>query len=307
MDPKISIIILNWNGLPDTLECLKSLKKIDYENYEVVVVDNNSSGEDVKIIREEFGNFVKEIIVSKDNLGFSGGNNLGIKYSLNEGADFILILNNDTIVESNFLGKLLEIFNKDEKIGIAAPQINYYDNPEIVWTIGGKISKIRGSGFAYSNKNENEIEKKEKIVTFASGCCLLIKKEVFEKVGLFDEKFFLYVEDTDLCYRTCKAGYKIIVSPNSKIYHKVGNSTAEDLKQLPLYYTTRNRLYFAKKNFHGFYFVTIMYIFTTMLYKAFLWLVMGKTKYIFSVKQAFSDFIKDNMGKANNEKMMVNK
>lgn len=307
MNPKIHIIILNWNGFSDTLECLESLRKIEYDNYDVVVVDNNSSGDDVKIIKEKFGDFVKEIIVAKDNLGFSGGNNLGIKYSLNNSTDFILLLNNDTVVEPDFLGKLLDSFGSNENVGIAAPKINYYDNPDIVWTAGGKISKIRGSGFAYSDKKESEIENKEKVVTFASGCCLLIKREVFEKAGFFDEKFFLYVEDTDFCYRTVKAGYKIIVSPHSKIFHKIGRSVSIDLKQLPLYYTTRNRLFFAKKNFYGFHLITTIYIFTTMLYKTFFWMIKGKTKNITAVKNAFHDFFRDNMGKTNTEELLVNK
>lgn len=306
MHPKIYIILLNWNGFPDTLECLESLKKIDYPNFEVIVVDNNSTGDDVNIIKEKFGDFVKELIVSKDNLGFSGGNNLGIEYSLNEGADFILLLNNDTIVEPDFLSKLLDVFINKDSVGISAPQINYYNTPEIVWTVGGKISKLRGSGFAYSDKNESEIDKNEKFVTFASGCCLLIKREVFEKVGLFDEKFFLYVEDTDFCYRSHKAGYKIIVSPNSKIYHKVGRSTSEELKQIPLYYTTRNRLYFAQKNFYGFHFITTIYIFTAMLYKTIFWLLKGKSENIVVVKQAFLDYLKGKMGKINSEEFMVN-
>lgn len=306
MHPKIYIILLNWNGFPDTLECLESLKKIDYPNFEVIVVDNNSTGDDVNIIKEKFGDFVKELIVSKDNLGFSGGNNLGIEYSLNEGADFILLLNNDTIVEPDFLSKLLDVFINKDSVGISAPQINYYNTPEIVWTVGGKISKLRGSGFAYSDKNESEIDKNEKFVTFASGCCLLIKREVFEKVGLFDEKFFLYVEDTDFCYRSLKAGYKIIVSPTSKIYHKVGSSTSEDLKQIPLYYTTRNRLHFARKNFYGFHFITTIYIFTAMLYKIIFWLLKGKLENIVVVKHAFLDYLKGKMGKINSEEFMVN-
>ncbi|MBK7105841.1 MAG: glycosyltransferase family 2 protein [Ignavibacteriae bacterium] len=307
MKPKITIIILNWNGLNDTLECLESLKKIDYENYEIIVVDNNSSGNDVEIIEEKFGACIKKIIVSSENIGFSGGNNLGIKYALENGADFILLLNNDTIVESDFLVNLSDTLNKYENIGISAPLINYFDKKSIVWTVGGKISKIRGSGFAYSNENENQIEKKNREVTFASGCCLLIKKEVFEKIGMLDEKFFLYVEDTDFCFRTIKAGFKIIINPNSKIYHKVGNSTSMNLKQIPLYYETRNRLYFAKKNFNIFFIVTFLYIFVTMLYKSIIWFFNGKSENITSIKLAFRDFVEGNLGKLNNEKILAGK
>ncbi|MFZ1289664.1 MAG: glycosyltransferase family 2 protein [Melioribacteraceae bacterium] len=307
MIPKINIIILNYNGLNDTLECIVSLKKIDYENFEIIIVDNNSSGNDVDIIKEKFGDFVKKIIVSSENLGFSGGNNLGIKYALENGGDFILLLNNDTIVEPDFLTILLDTFNKCKNAGVSAPQINYYNNKNIVWSVGGQISKIRGSGFAYSNVNENQIEKKIREVTFASGCCLLIKKEVFEKIGMLDEKFFLYVEDTDFCFRTIKAGFKIIINPNSKIYHKVGNSTSMNLKQIPLYYETRNRLYFAKKKFNIFFIITFLYIFVTMIYKSIIWFFNGKSENITAVNHAFKDFLNGSFGKLNNEKILAGK
>ncbi|MBK8943744.1 MAG: glycosyltransferase family 2 protein [Ignavibacteriae bacterium] len=307
MNPKICIIIINWNGLKDTSECLESLKKVDYKNFVVIIVDNNSFGNDVEIIKKEFGDFVKEIIVSKVNLGFSGGNNLGIKYALENGADFILLLNNDTIVEPDFLTILLDTFNKCKNAGVSAPQINYYNNKNIVWSVGGQISKIRGSGFAYSDENENQIEKKIREVNFASGCCLLIRKEVFEKIGMLDEKFFLYVEDTDFCFRTIKAGFKIIINPNSKIYHKVGNSTSINLKQIPLYYETRNRLYFAKKNFNIFFIITFLYIFVTMIYKSIIWFLNGKSENITSIKLAFRDFIEGNFGKLNKDKLLASK
>ena len=250
--PIIYTIILNWNGYTDTRELLDSLKLIKTPEIEIIVVDNNSSGNDVELLETNYIDF-STILKCDSNLGFAGGNNIGIRKALESNPGYILLINNDTIVEPDFLSILLAKINADEKIGIVAPQINYYDEPEKVWSAGGKISRIRGSGFAVSDKLENEIAQTDRYVDFVSGCCMLIKKEVFQNVGLFDEKFFLYTEDTDYCFRVKKAGYKIYFTPSSKIYHKVNRSTENKFSTLPLYYTTRNRLFFVKKNFNKFF------------------------------------------------------
>jgi len=213
--------------------------------------------------------------------------------------DYFLLLNNDTIVEPNFIQPLLDVFEKEKNAGIAAPQINYFYEPEKIWTAGGKISRVRGSGFAYSDRIESKIKPDNKSVTFVSGCCMLIKKEVFEKIGLFDEKFFLYVEDADLCYRTTHAGYKIIVNNHSKILHKVSSSTKENLSLLPIYYVTRNRLYFAKKNFPKFFVLTLFYIIFSMSIKSIYWILNNNSKNILMIIKAFKDFFSKRMGKSN--------
>jgi hypothetical protein len=295
-NPKIAIVILNWNGYGDTSECIISLHKITYDNYQIIVVDNGSDVEDFNRLKNNFPNV--KVLRSDVNLGFTGGNNLGIKSSLEEKTDFILLLNNDTIVEPNFIQPLLNIFEKNPNVGIAAPQINYFTEPKKVWTEGGRISKIRGSGFAYSERFDDGKIKGDKEVTFVSGCCMLIKKEIFEKVGVFDDNFFLYVEDADLCYRTIKAGYKIIVSHNSKIYHKVNSSTRENLSLLPLYYVTRNRLYFASKSFPFIFIMTIFYIGFSMLIKILYWLLNNHSKNILIIIKAFKDFFNKEMGKS---------
>ena len=294
---KITIVILNWNGYEDTSECIISLQKITYDNYQIVVVDNGSDADDSNKLKNNFPTI--KVLRSDVNLGFTGGNNLGIKYCLEEKADFILLLNNDTIVEPNFIQPLLDIFENNPNVGIAAPQINYFDEPKKVWTEGGRISKIRGSGFAYSERFDDGKIIDDKEVTFVSGCCMLIKKEVFEKVGVFDDNFFLYVEDADLCYRTTQAGYKIIVSHNSKIYHKVSSSTKENLSLLPLYYVTRNRLYFASKSFSFIFFLTLVYIVFPMMIKILYWLLNNKSKNILIIIKAFKDFFNKEMGKSN--------
>lgn len=294
--PLVYVIILNWNGYKDTSELLESLFIISYTNYKIVVIDNNSSQSEAEKLEKNYGVKV-HIIRCNENLGFSGGNNVGIKYSLEEKADFILLLNNDTVVEPSFLEILVNKFETDAYIGIVAPQINYFDKPNRIWSAGGIISRLRGSGFADSDKLESEGEKSDKKVSFVSGCCMLIKREVFLKAVMFDENYFLYNEDTDLCLRAIKSGYKIYVTPQSKIYHKVNSSTDKKFSVLPLYYTTRNRLYFSRKNFRQIYFLTTFYIFMSMFLKSIVWVCTGKYKNVLVVKNAIDDFFSGKMGK----------
>jgi len=294
--PTVYIIILNWNGYKDTSELLESLFKITYENYKVIVVDNNSDQDDVENLKLQYGNQI-QLVCCRDNLGFAGGNNVGIKSSLDQNADYVLLLNNDTVVEPGFLEPLLNKFDIEDQAGIVGPQINYYSEPKRVWSAGGRISKIRASGFALSDMLETENFITDKSVDFVSGCCMLIKEEVLKKVGLFDEKFFLYVEDADLCFRVKKAGYKIFIAHHSRIFHKVNTSTKNIFSVLPLYYTTRNRLYFAKKNFPYFFYLTVLYVSITMLLKSLVWLFTGQIRKITAVQNGFLDFFSDRLGK----------
>lgn len=292
----VAVIILNWNGYKDTAECLMSLENI-CSNYklDIIVVDNASRDDDYFLLKKNFS--AVKSIKSETNLGFSGGNNLGLKIALEYPSKYFLLLNNDTSVEKNFLDSLLNIFKLDSKCGIVAPKINYYDNPQIIWSAGGKISKIRGSGFAKSNIKSNKLSSGNRQVDFVSGCCMLIKREVFEKIGFFDEDFFLYLEDTDFCKRTVDAGYKIFVAPQSVIYHKVGKSSINLQKPISLYYTSRNRLLFVKKHYPKYLPVTSVYLLITMIIKSFFWILSGRSKNIKAVFWAFADFISGKRGK----------
>ncbi|BDQ04195.1 glycosyltransferase family 2 protein [Ignavibacterium sp.] len=295
--PQITVIIINWNGLDDTIECVKSLKTTDYENYKITIVDNNSNEFNKTKLKELQENY-KDItlIFNESNLGFSGGNNIGIQQALREGADYILLLNNDTIVEPSSFSKLISVFEHDINAGIASPKINYYDFPDLVWSAGGKISKIRGSGFAIGNIKSDSIKEEIKEVSFVSGCCMLIKKDLFNKVGLLDEDFFLYLEDTDFCVRVKEAGFKIYVANNSVIYHKVSKSTFKLEKPISLYYTTRNRLLLVNKHFKHYLPLTFTYIIVTMLIKSLYWIFIGKSNNVKAVFYAIIDFLQDKKG-----------
>lgn len=296
MEPKITIVILNWNGYADTYECLKSLEKVNHKNLQIIIVDNGSDNNDIIKLESEFQGI--KIIRSEVNLGFTGGNNLGIKYALEIESDFIMLLNNDTVVTPKFINPLLRVFEKNKNAGIVAPIINYFDERDKIWSSGGKINKLRGAGIsipALVTQQDNFTEVK---VEFVSGCCMLIPSSVLKKVGLFDDSYFLYSEDTDLCFRVIKNNYEIFISKDSLIYHKAKSSTKNELSVLALYYETRNRLYFIKKNYPEYLIITMIYILATMTIKSIIWFFNGKPNYIQAVIRSFSDFLKGNLGKS---------
>lgn len=245
--PQVSIIILNWNGKNDTVECLNSLKKIDYPNYEITIVDNGSTDGSQKEIRRKFPHV--RLIENSENLGFAEGNNIGIKHALEESTDYILLLNNDTVVDKRFLNELIDVAQKDERIGIVGPKIYFHEEPNKIWFAGGMIDLKKGSvdhiGWGESDQGQYD-EKKE--VDYITACCSLVKRGMIEKGGMFDPKFFIYYEDTDLNLRVKKTGYKIVYVPSSKIWHKVSASMGGDTSPEKLYLKTRNLILFVRKN-----------------------------------------------------------
>lgn len=248
-EPSVSIVLLNYNSYKDTLECIKSLSSITYSNYKIIIVDNNSSDNSELKIKEYIkGNDRIHFIQSGKNLGFSWGNNVGIKYALEQGCKYICLLNNDTVVEPNFLEHLVRSMEQDDSIGISTGKIMYFNNKNIIWSAGGFIDYKKALGCHYGiNCEDNDTFNKEKSIEFATGCLQLISKKVIEDVGLYDEKYFLYMEDVDYCHRVKQSGYKIKYVPKSKIYHKVSASTGGSESPITIYYCTRNRLMFNKK------------------------------------------------------------
>lgn len=291
--PKVSIIILNWNGWKDAIECLESLYQITYPNYEVIVVDNGSEDDSIQKIKEycegkieveskffeylienkpikiikyqrekaeaevgkqlEIGDLPshKKLILIKNekNDGFAEGNNVGVRYALKAlNPAYILLLNNDTVVDPDFLGELVKVGESDERIGIMGAVNYYYDKPEKIWFSGGKINFWNGKVYNIG-VNEIEKEKSDKIreVDYVAGSCFCVTKEVIEKIGMLDHEYFVYWEEADWCVRALKAGYKVLNVPNAKIWHKV-SSTSKKIVGFFEYYYTRNTFLFMKKH-----------------------------------------------------------
>ena len=243
MQPKVFIIILNWNNWPDVLECLESLKDNDYPNYQVVIVDNGSD-QKPKVLNQDI-----KIIYNEKNLGFSGGNNVGIKYALEQNADYILLLNDDTIVSNDFLTKLVEIGESNESIGLIGPKIYFHNQSKKIWSAGGRINWLynKGEMIGYNQEDNGQYDSpKVQETEFLTGCCVLVKKQVIEKIGLMPEEYFLYYEDTDWSLKARKNKFKCVFVPDAKIWHKGSQSSIAGSPSY-IYYHIRNGLVMANR------------------------------------------------------------
>jgi len=246
MPPRMMVLILNWNGLADTLACLESVRRlVDYLAYEVVVVDNGSSDGSPAIIRQRFPEVM--VIENEENLGYAGGNNVGLRYALAQGADYALLLNNDTEVAPDFLSRLVKAANADPIVGAAGPTILYYDSPTVIWSAGGAIDWRRGQTrmMELDEKDVGHSRAEPREVDFVSGCALLVRREVLKQVGLLDERFFLYYEEVEWCVRARQAGFRIVHVPEARIWHRISPQAQAD-SPLVHYYMTRNRLLFLR-------------------------------------------------------------
>ncbi|MFH1597588.1 MAG: glycosyltransferase [Patescibacteria group bacterium] len=258
--PKVKIIILNWHGLLDTIGCLKSLQKICYSHYQVIVVDNGSLGNDADILKKKFGDYIK-LIRNEVNLGFAGGNNTAFKEILKEGkTDYVLLLNNDTIVEKDFLTKLVDKALEHSEAGIIGSKIINENTGEINFA-GGKINWWLAR--PHHLKKDNR-----KYTDFVTGCAMLIPVEVLKETGLFDPVYFCYFEDADLCQRVKATGKKLIVAQDSIVYHKISRSS-KTRSPFYIYHFSRNRLIFNyrynKNRFKSLTFITIQIGLKTVL------------------------------------------
>lgn len=254
---RVAIVVLNYNGLANTLECLKSLRKLEpgHHQIELIVVDNASTDGSAQAFCELQDIY---LLTNQKNLGYTGGNNAGIKYALKRGANYLLILNNDTLVDKFLIKNLLAAAIDGDIICpkiYFAPGFEFHkgrykkeESGKVIWYAGGKIDwdNIIGIHLGVDQVDKGQFNRRHQI-DLATGACMMVKSEVFEKIGLFDEKYFLYLEDMDFCTRAKAAGARIIFEPQAIIWHKNAGSTGGSGSALQDYYITRNRLLFALK------------------------------------------------------------
>jgi len=227
--PTVSIIILNWNGLDDTIECLNSLKKTAYASYQVVVVDNCSDGNDADVLERQFYGYI-HVIRNDRNYGCAEGFNTGIRHVLeSSNSEYILLMNNDVVVDPGFLDPLVGVAESDEQVAIVGPKIYYYDyhgKKDVIWSAGGrvrwwapKIPHQLGHNAVHSSRRDSPAA-----VDWVTGAVFMFKRHLAEEIGLLDPCYFLGHEDVDYCLRAKKQGYKIVYVPSATVWHKVGVS-----------------------------------------------------------------------------------
>jgi hypothetical protein len=288
--PKISVIILNWNRLNDTLECLGSVKQIDYPNYEILVVDNGSTDGSAEAVARSYPEI--GLIKNESNLGYASGNNRGIEKALESGCDYVFLLNNDTTVDKDCLKELIKIAASEPRIGMAGPKIYLYHDPARVWYAGGEIrfrEAISVSKGLFKRDHPSYSQPGE--VSFITGCAMLVKRSAIEKVGLFDPEYVSYLEDTDWCWRMAQQGFRLVYVPGAKVYHKVSQSFGSTpYNEKSMYLMGRNAVLFMKK--YGTFSRWLKFIFffwLSVLYALPRELMRGNQRAVFAKIKGFID------------------
>ncbi|MFM9909766.1 MAG: glycosyltransferase family 2 protein [Chitinophagaceae bacterium] len=257
--PLISIITLNYNQAEVTVDFLESAKKLNYKNFEILVCDMASAEDITAIIKpEKYPNM--RLLLSKENLGFAGGNNWGMRQAK---GDYFFIVNNDTIMTEGLLEKLLKPFSEDKSIGVTSPKILYYSHPDTIQYAGfNPMNKYTGRTSIIGEWEKDKGQYNQSRYTSGShGCAMFVKKEVAEKTGMFPEKFFLYYEEWDWSARILNNGYKIWYTAEASIYHKESMSVGKS-NPMKVYYHSRNRILYMRRNTHWYQLVVFALFFT---------------------------------------------
>ena len=275
--PLVSIISVNYNQPKFTLELLASLEKVTYKNIEIIIVDNGSKNDPSEILLNSFPNI--HLIISKTNLGFAGGNNLGIKVAKGK---YILFLNNDTEVEPGFLEPIVCKMESDMTIGMASPKILFPDNNILQYAGATEINKFTGRG---RRIGDMEVDTGKYNITMETQLChgaaMILPLKVIKEVGLMPEVFFLYYEELDWCAMVKRAGYKLYYIADSKVYHKESMSVGKS-NPMKTYYMVRNRLVYMRRNVKGFSLVVsmIFFILFALPKNAFGYLIKGQFNHL---------------------------
>lgn len=243
--PFVVCIILNTNRRDDTLECLDSLSKNNYSNFKTLVLDNHSTDGSVEAIQNRFPEV--QIIPIGENRGYAGNNNVGIQAALGQQADWVFILNEDTILDPECLALLMEEATKNAQIGIVGPMVYHHDEPNIIQSAGGLLGPHWQSIHLGKDEKDTGQWQKPHEVEWISGCAIMVRRQLIEQVGMIDERFFYYWEETEWCIRARKAGWRIVHVPVAQIWHKGVQRNYTPPPSL-MYYSTRNRLLTLKKH-----------------------------------------------------------
>ena len=255
--PSLAIVIVSWNSFDVTANCLLTLRAVDYPNFTTIVVDNGSEDDSVAQFRQQYPEVI--LLENDENLGFTGGNNRGIQYAIDEQFDYIMLLNNDTLVEPDFASILVKRLEEDEKLGAVQPKIMYNQERHVIWNAGGFFNSFF---FLFNTRGLDETDKGQYDsagkVDWITGCCFLTRRSVIEQIGLLDDKFFIYYEDSDWSFKIRKLGFNLLYEPATQIYHEVGmsNQNRKDhnegvVSPFTYYHIIRNHLFMLRRYSRG--------------------------------------------------------
>jgi GT2 family glycosyltransferase len=253
MTPRTAVIILNWNGHKMTTECIRSVLAMNVQDCDVIVVDNGSTDGSVEMLMREFPQIT--LLPQKTNLGFAAGCNVGMRYALGHGAEYVLLLKNDTVVAPNLMHEMLAAIQNDSRIGLVCPKIYFAEQPDLLWYAGADFSlwtgrfKVRG----WKKLDRGQFEQTTEI-TQATGCAVLARRSALSEVELLDEQFWAYAEDLDWSIRFLKRGYRLIFVPKARLWHCDGATSVKSLgsgsQAVRQFLSTRNMVLLARKHVH---------------------------------------------------------
>ena len=243
--PLVISVVLNFNRREDTLECLTSLEENSYKNHKIILLDNELSDGSVEAVKAKFTNVF--IIQLEENLGYAGNNNVGIQEAIRQGADWVFVLNEDTVLDKECISQLVSVGESDPSIGIIGPLVYHHNEPEIIQTAGGRMDRY----YRGWHQGEDELDRGQYQepypVEWISGCGIMVRRSVIDQIGLIDARFFYYVEEFEWCIRAQENKWKIILVPAAKIWHK-GVQKNHQPKPSVTYYATRNQLLVLSKH-----------------------------------------------------------
>lgn len=298
MNNQIGVILVNYNGKQYNDKCIESiLKSTIKERIQVIIVDNSSTDGSLEELREFWGENPQIRIISLEkNYGFSKANNEGMKAALAQGIQTFLLLNNDTEVKSDTIEKMVR--DQEQTKAIVVSKIYYADKSEIIWCAGGDFTKIICKAVHLGQGQHDGSEFcTSQYCRFANGCSLMLTKEIIDKIGFLDERFFLYYEDTEYSLRAAKKGISIWYCADAVVYHKVNGSTMGAQSPLCAYYISRNWLVCNKQYLGRRYPIFLLYYILNRSVLSLIWLIQGKSRLVVAIWRGVLDYCKGRLGK----------
>ena len=282
-EPLVYCIILSYNGKQLTLDCLASVLELEYSNFAIMLVDNASSDGSVEAIRSIFSKEIASgkivLFANTMNLGFAGGNNQGMRYAYEKGAEYILLLNNDTVVDNTLLANMISLCESDPKIGIAGPKIYYQEPPDQIWFAGGEIKLHKGLSrhIGIRRKDLGQFNEAAEC-DYITGCAMLIKRAVVDKTGYLDTIYPMYSEDSDYCMRARQNGFKMMYLPAGIVWHKISAATGGQLKWRKIRFRLISNFIFLRRHALWYHWFTIPFYFVRDAVRVLVSVLTGRIK-----------------------------